>query len=339
METNRQLLTTYTPSLPLELASARKMKRTALRAVTIDEKEWREKGAALLKQAENVSQRPTNNDRHDKPSESALTEARNLSLISEMKLTVLAGEAFKIAGEWFDSAKLFARAAALFHDSQAASYYHEAGIAAEKVNPTLANDYYSRAVSLHCDLLEFKDAAMLLERMAKNYMKKDELVVSIAEFQRASALYKAAGQLDDSDRTLERAAYLQCKTGDITESSNSFKTLAMSQATRNATILNVPRYAMRSIILLLSVPEKSPSEVQDLIDEFSKEDCRFEDSRELEFVHDIMHSISLPDIDKFADCVYSFHEVYELDDLMLESLERLMKKIVVQKDDDNSTNL
>lgn len=327
----------HTASLPLELASARTMKRTALRAVTIDEEEWKAKGDAHLKQAESVSKRTAKNDRHENPSESTIEEARNLSFMSEMKLIVLAGEAFKIAAEFYVEAKAFGRAAALFHDSRAASYYHEAGIAAEKVNPTLANDYYSRAVSLHCDLLELKDAAMLLERMAKNYMKKDELEVSIAEFQRASALYKAAGQLDDVDRTLERVAYFQGKTGDLRESSHSYKTLAMSQTRRNTTIFNFPRYAMRSIILLLSVPEKSPSEVQDLIDDFCKEDCRFEDSRELEFIHDIMRSISLSDIDMFADSVYSFNEVYDLDDLMLESLEGLMK-IVVQKADDNSIN-
>lgn len=309
------------------------MKRTALRAVTIDEKEWKAKGDALLKQAEHASKRTATTERNENPTESAMTEARNLSLISEMKLTVLAGEAFKIAGESYDAAKAFARAAALFHDPQAALYYNEAGIAAEKVNPTLANDYFSRSVSVHCDLLEFKDAAMLSERMANNYMKKDELVASLAEFQRASALYKAAGKLDDADRTLECAAYLQGKTKDLR--SNSYKTLAMSQARRNTTIFNFPLHALRSIILLLSVSE-SLSEVQDRIDEFSQEDCRFEQSRELEFIHDIMHSISLADVDMFADYCYSFHEVYELDDLMLESLEGLMKNIVAQKADDNS---
>ena len=310
------------------------MKRTPLRAVSIDEREWKAKGAALLKQAENVSKRTTKNDRQKNPAELIITEARNLSLISEIELTIKAGEAFKIAGLWYESAKAFARAAALIGDPrQAASYYLEAGIAAEKVNDSIANDYYSRSISMHCNVLEFKEAAMLLERMANNLFKADEFVASLEEFQRASKLYKAAGKLDDADRTLERAAYLQGRTGDLIESSNSYKTLAMSQTRRNTTVFNAPRYALRSIILLCL--EKSFSEVQDLIDDFRKEDCRFEESREMEFIQDIMHSISFPDLDKFADCVYSFNAVCELDDLMLESLEVLMKTVVqkVEKDE------
>eukprot|EP00986_Skeletonema_menzelii_P020494 scaffold31344_cov154-Skeletonema_menzelii.AAC.1 len=278
------------------------MKRTALRAVSIDEKEWKAKGTQLLKQAENVSKRT---NRQNETTD-------NHSLISEIKLTIKAGEAFKIAGHWYESARAFARAAAFIGDAmndpqRAASFYLEAGIAAEKVNASLANDYYSRSISMHCNVLEFYQAAMLLERMANNFIKKDELVASLEEFQRASKLYKAtAGKLDDADRTLERAAYLQGRTGDLIDSSNSYKTLAMSQARRNTTMFNAPRYALRSIILLCL--EKSFSEVEDLIDDFTQEDCRFEESRELEFINDIMHSVAFPDLDKFADCVYSFNE-------------------------------
>lgn len=308
------------------------MKRTALRAVSIDQKEWKAKGKQLLQQAK----RPTRNDRHD-DIRFDTQQARDLSLNTEIRLTFMAGEAFKIAGEWYDSAKAFARAAALSgdakHDTQmAASFYTESGIVAEKLDSFSSSDYYRQAVSQHCNALEFKAAAMLLERVANNFMKKDELLASLEEFQRASKLYSAAGEVDDADRALERAAYLLGRTGDPIESSNSYKTLALNQARRNTAIFNTPRFALRSIIL--SCLEKPFSEVQDLIDEFCQEDCRFEESRELAFIHDLMQSISYSDLDKFADCVHSFNEVYELDDLMLDSLKELMTTLVQKSEKD-----
>lgn len=310
------------------------MKRTALRAVSIDQKEWKAKGTQLLQQAK----RSTRNDRHE-DIRFDTKQARDLALMSEIKLTFMAGEAFKIAGEWYDSAKAFARAAALSgdakHDIQAAaSFYLESGIVAEKLDAFSSSDYYRQAVSQYCNAQDFKVAAMLLERMANNFMKKNELVASLEEFQRASKLYGAAGELDDADRTLERAAYLLGRTGDLIESSDSYKALAMSQARRNTAIFNTPRYALRSIILLSR--EKPFSEVQDTIDQFCQEDCRFEESRELEFIHDLMQSVSFSDLDKFADCVHSFNEAYELDDLMLDSLKGLMNALVQKIEKDES---
>jgi len=310
------------------------MKRTVLKAVTIDKKEWKAKGKQLLQQAEKTSKRTTHNERHE-DIRFDTQQATQLSLLSEIKLTIQAADSLRVAGEEYDSAKAYARAAALSgdakHDSEmAAALYKEAGIVAEKLDVSFANDYYKQAVSQHCNKLEFKAAAMLLERMADNFIKKDELVASLEEFQRASKLYSAAGDVDDADRTLERAAYLLGRTGNIIASSNSYKSIAMSQARRNTTIFNTPRFAMRSIILLCL--EKDFSEVQDLIDNFCEEDCRFEESRELAFIYDLMQSISCSDLDKFADSVYSFNEIVELYGLMLETLEGLMPIVEQQAD-------
>jgi tetratricopeptide (TPR) repeat protein len=314
------------------------MKRTTLRAISIDTKEWKAKGEQYLKQADNISKRKaTHNDRHEHIRFDS-QQAHTLSLLAEIRFTLLAADAFRIAGEqcWYDSARALSHAAALSgdakHDSKmAASLFTEAGAMAEKLGFCFANDNYKQAVSQYCNVLDFKSAAMLLERMANNFLKKDDFSASLQEFQRASKLYSAAGEINDADRTLERAAYLLGRTGDLIESSNSYNGLAMSQARRNTTIFNVPRYALRSIILQLS-SKSDFSEVQDLIEEFCQEDCRVEESRELAFIYDVLQCISSSDLDKFADCVYAYNEIDELDDLMLESLEGLMK-IVMQKED------
>jgi hypothetical protein len=323
------------------------MKRTTLRAVSSDAKEFKAKGMHYLKQAENISKRKTTNDRHEHINFDT-KQAHSLSLIAEIRFTLLAADAFRIAGEqcWYDSAKAFAHAAALSgdakHDAQmAASLYTEAGVVAEKLDTCFANDHYKSAVSQYCNALDFKAGAMLLERMANNLGKKDDLVASAEEFQRASKLYSAAGMVDDANRTLERVAYFLGRTGHLIESSNAYKSLAMSHARQNTTMFNVPRYALRSIILLcLEKSSKSDlSEVQDLIDEFCQEDFRFEESHELAFVYDVVQCISCSDLDKFAFCVYSFNEIDELDDLMLELLEGLMNIVMKKEDKDYRKNL
>ena len=313
------------------------MERSTLRAVTIDAKEWNAKGKQFLKQAEATSKGTTHNDRHENIRFDT-QQAHHLSLQSEIRLTLAAGEAFRIAGSWYESAKAYARAAQLStvstsylsstdsHDSSmAASLYTEAGAVSEKLDINFANDYYKLAVTNHCNDFEFKAAAMLLERVANNFVGKGGLLASLEVFHRAWKLYDAANEVDDADRILERYAYFLGRIGDLIESSNSYKTLALRQANRNTLIFNTPRYALRSIVLYIAGKSNKfdMSEVQELIDEFCKHDCRLEESRELQFIYDLMQSISCSDLHKFADCIYSLNEVTELDDLLLDSLAKM----------------
>lgn len=207
---------------------------------------------------------------------------------------------------------------------------------AEKMDHiAFSTDYYRLAVSAHCDALEFDSGAMLQVRMAKNYAKHDNLSASIEEFDKAARFFSAAGMVNEAEQALEKVAYLLGKTGNFVESSKTYKSLAMSQLDRNTTIFNAPRYALRSVILLcVDASSSSPldlSGVQDLIDEIRKKDCRFIESRELAFIHDILHAISSTDLACFADCVFSFNAVAELDGMMLEGFEQLRENIVSNK--------
>ena len=311
-------------------------KRTALLVVSIDTKEWKARGEQHRQQAKKSSNR---HDRHDHIPRFASQQSYELSLLSEIRFTILAGEAFRVAGEWYDSAKAYALAAALTRDAAAsASLYTEAALLATKLDISFAHDYYKHAVSQHCNALEFKSAALLQERLANIYAKKDNLESSLEEIQKASKFYRAAGMEKEANRALERAAYLMGKTGDLVKSSNTYKSLVMRLLMNKKTqIFNVPRYALRSFMLLfLETTSKSDvsdvscfSEVQDLIDEICQKDCRLDESSEVEFMYDIMQAVSCSDIHRFIDSVYWFNEIDALDDLMLDVLERLLN-IVMQ---------
>jgi len=310
--------------------------RTTLRAVSIDPKEWKEKGNTWLQRVR--KHRDSDNKRHNHI-HFETKQSYELSLLAELRFAVLAAEAFRIAGEqcWYDSAKAYALAASLSADqSSKALFYSEAGKIAEKMdNIAFSTEYYRQAVTAHCDALEFKAAALLIVRMAKNYAKHDNLSASIEEFEKASRFFEAAGMVNEAEQALEKAAYLLGKTGNFVESSKTYKRLAMSQMDRNTKIFNAPRYALRSAILLcVDASSSSPldfSGVQDLIDEICKKDCRFIESRELAFIHDILYAISSTDLDQFADCVYSFNEIAELDDMMLNAFEEMRENIVSNK--------
>lgn len=304
--------------------------RTTLRAVSIDSKECKARGETLLKR---IKKCDSKHGRHDIHFDSK--KSYELSLLSEARFAVLGGEAFRIAGEqcWYDSAKAYALAASLSADeSHKALLYTEAGTIAEKMDIPFSTEYYRSAVSAHCDALEFKAAALLQVRMAENYAKHESLSTSIEEFEKASRFFSAAGMVNEAEQALRKVAYLLGKTGKFIESSTRYKSLAMSQLDRNTTLFNAPRYALRSAILLcVGASSSSPldlSSVQNLIDEMCMKDCRFSESSELAFVEDILFAISSTDLDQFADCVYSFNAIAELDDMMLEAFEQLREQIV-----------
>jgi hypothetical protein len=80
--------------------------RTTLKAVSIDPKEWKEKGNTWLQRVK--KQRDSNNKRHTHI-QFETKQAYELSLLAERRFAVLAGEAFRIAGEqcWYDSVKAY----------------------------------------------------------------------------------------------------------------------------------------------------------------------------------------------------------------------------------------
>lgn len=306
----KQLLVTES-RVPIHDMPFTKSQRSVLQAVITKEDEWKHKAQNYLVQVEKLAKKY-----FSFPDQ-------------EARITLLAAEAFRIAGEnsLHECAKAYGHAATLYADAlkdpkRAADLFTEAGAVAEKIDTDFANEYYRKAVSQHCDSSEYSAAAMLKERMAVNFEKKNDIEASIEENQRASQLHKAAQKQDDADRTLDRAAYLLGKTGRYREAAHAYQSLAIGQTQQNLKKFNVPSIMLRASLLLLhDCLIKSPSddleEVKEFVSSTYQLDCRFGESREQDFLSDIFQCIKHGDLGAFADRMYSFNLLQEFDDLML----------------------
>ena len=190
-----------------------------------------------------------------------------------------------------------------------------------------------KAVTHRCDALEYNAAAMLQERMANNYHMKNENESAIQELKRATKLYHAANMQDCADRTLDRAAYLLGKTGKFKDSAHAYESLATIQSNQNLKKFNASENVLRSgLLLLYDCLEKSDDmdlrEVKQLVGKMSRLDCRFEESREYDFLIDIVYCVSFGNLDLFADCLYSFNILNEFDELMLVALEGIKNAVI-----------
>lgn len=249
----------------------------------------------------------------------------------EIKLTVMAAEHFRIAGEHFDSGKAYSIAAALCAEDlqdprRAAELFTEAAIVMEKLDSDFANEYYRKAISQHCDASQYNEAAILEERMANNHRGKKHFDASIKDYDRASKLYAAANAHDGADRARGSAAYLLGVVGRVRDSARCYQRQAKSQANQNMKKFNVPRVALRAGVLLLShhlreSQELDFSEVREMAEEMYEIDCRFAESPEHDFLVDMMQCVARGDLDKFADSLFSASPVFGFDDLMLDALE------------------
>ena len=98
-----------------------KANRTELRAVSTNHEDYAEKGEKYLKQAENVGARTSGRKARQQDNQCIMTypSASELQTKQEIKLTLQAAEHFRIAGEykWFDGAKAYAIAAALYAEA------------------------------------------------------------------------------------------------------------------------------------------------------------------------------------------------------------------------------
>ena len=205
------------------------------------------------------------------------------------------------------------------------------------MDSNFANEYYRKAITHHCDASDYNEAATLAERMAKNHSKKkNDCDASIEEYRRASKLYTAAKMHDSADRTLDFTAYLLGKSGRVRDSAYAYQSNAIGQVKQSMKKFNVPRIMLRAGVLLLSdclkqSPDLDFSEIRTMVEEIYSLDCRrFEDSGEHSFLVDMMQCVVHEDLDKFADCIYSFNKISELDDLLLDALDEV-KKVVVER--------
>eukprot|EP00578_Thalassiosira_sp_NH16_P007509 CAMPEP_0181112206 /NCGR_PEP_ID=MMETSP1071-20121207/19692_1 /TAXON_ID=35127 /ORGANISM="Thalassiosira sp., Strain NH16" /LENGTH=341 /DNA_ID=CAMNT_0023196165 /DNA_START=676 /DNA_END=1701 /DNA_ORIENTATION=- len=318
-----------------------KTSRTHLRAVSLNHDEYALKAEKYLRQAEEVGARTSG--RHARciglePQQNqcimAYPSASELQTKHELKLTVQAAQGFRLAGEqyWFDSAKAYAKAAALWKESfkdpkKAAELYKEAAIVIEKIDSDFANEYYRKAISQHCDASQYKSAAILEERMANNHRRKKNFESSIQEYERASKLYTAANEFDSADRTLDQTAYFLGKVGRVRDSAYSYQSLAKEQqANQNMKKFEVPRTMLRvGLLLLCDCLQKSPKldffEIRQTMEEMYEVDCRFEESSEHAFFVDMVKCAAQGDLDKYVDCLHSFNLLSKFDDLMLDALE------------------
>jgi len=199
-----------------------------------------------------------------------------------------------------------------------------------------------KSISQHCDASQYKEAAILQERMAFNHYQKKNIESSLDEYERATKLYSAAGMNDSADQTYDRIAYLLGKEGRVRESAFRYYRNAINQSNQDLKKFNVPQAMLRAGLLLLSdclrqsSSELDFSEVREMVEHMYAMDCRFEESREHAFLSDIMECSIQGDQDRFADCVYWFSSVCEFDDLMLDALGDI-KNVVTERSEKNKT--
>jgi phosphotransacetylase len=188
-----------------------------------------------------------------------------------------------------------------------------------------------KAVSQHCDASNYHSAAKIQERMASNFHKKGDDFVAIEEYQRASKLYAAAKMSDDSDRTLEKAAYLLGTIGKYKESALSYQSLAIRNTHENIKKFNTSNMMLRGALLLLHdcLQSQQPNlnEVVQFVEHTHSLDCRFIESPQHDFIADVIQCVRLGELDAFADCVYSFNFFSELDELLLTALDGIKESI------------
>ena len=193
-----------------------------------------------------------------------------------------------------------------------------------------------KAVSQYCNASDFVSAALLQERLAHNFEKKGDDTVAIKEYKSASKLYNAAKKTDDSDRILERSAYLLGMNGKFRESSSVYRTLAIRHTHENIKTFNSSLMLLQSSLLLLHAnllesTDVDLSEVVSLVEQVNRLDCRV--SPQHDFIADVIQCVRDEfQLDIFADCVYSFNTICsEPNELMLLTLKGIKQSMSTKK--------
>lgn len=261
-----------------------------------------------------------------------LPNAPKLKFFDAVDLWHKSGKCFAIAGEWEESAHSFALAAdfmvKLNKPHEAAVFWLKSAEMLRRVDPVGSMVPYGTAADLYTKLDRFATAANITRNLA-------EMLEDFKEWNKAVNTYEKAAEYYDSEHyntqscvCLYRAGYILALLEKFDRAVALFERVATTWREDNMLRMNIPWLFLRAGLCYIAQGGAirkglySHQVLRYKMKQWSTIDYSFEYSRERLFLDNLIDIIPTADINLFADHVFNFDNVAQLDSMMIKMLAR-----------------
>lgn len=183
-----------------------------------------------------------------------------------------------------------------------------------------------KAISLYCDDEKYSQAARIRKWIAENHELNQNYKAAITEFKLTCQYYRAAG-MDDQVLFIERRiSNLLAMIGNLEEASDLYYNIGLKETSMNLLKYSANQSFFRSCLLLLAAENCSKNAVKKRMEMTKQADFRFGISTGYEFLLNVLDlTENEADVSAFADHIYDYDEIFQLNDLELQLLEKIYK--------------
>lgn len=251
-----------------------------------------------------------------------------------VELYTKAGNAFKMAKNWNAAGDAFCKAAALEtkckSNHNAASQYVEAANCYRKTNPSEAVKILLKAIEIYTDMGKFRIAAKHHVTTAEIFEKEDvNIPKAIMHYEKAADYYKGEESSCSANKCLVKVAQFAAEAEQYGKAIAIYEQIAISGMDNRLLRYGAKDYYFRAALCRLCMDVQDASiAVRRYEDMFPA----FGDSRECNFLKQLIAACSDQDSDSFDNAVTEFTRFLHLDIWYHKLLQRIRKGLEAEYD-------
>jgi len=183
-------------------------------------------------------------------------------------------------------------------------------------------------VSLYCEGEKYDQAGRIQRWIASNDEETGSWDAAIDAYRKATKFFAAQKMEQHELSCLRRLAHLLGLQGQYKEASDIYSTVGHGELLGNLTKFNAPDTFLRSGLLLLATGPSCSDMLRQKLSDFCKADARFQDSRQCDFLFNLRLLLLNGTLDDFADHVYDYTSVCNLDSWCIGLLDKVYQFIL-----------
>jgi len=224
---------------------------------------------------------------------------------------------FKITRDWKKAGDAYIRAAEismqLKNEMEAATFYLNAAKVFKNISSTDSIVAYTKCAMMHSDNNRFSSAAKMYQAIGELEEKEEHIEAALAAYEKSAECFQADGE--NANPILLKVAHFYAQKADYKKAVELFEKVSVSSLENRLTAYSVKDYLFKSGLchLVMSAESGDVSCMSSVLDRYKDMDPKFDGSRELKLIENIVQAYQDGDVNKFTDVVFNYDRIYKLD--------------------------
>jgi len=224
---------------------------------------------------------------------------------------------FKITKDWKKAGDSYIRGAEismqLKNEMEAATFYLNAAKVLKQVSSADSIIAYTKCAQMHSDNNRFSSAAKMYQAIGELEEKEEHIDAALAAYEKSAECFQADNE--NANQILLKVAHFYAQKANYKKSVELFEKVGVASLDNRLTAYSVKDYLFKAGLchLVMAAESGDVSSMSSVLDRYKDMDPKFDGSRELKLIENMVQSYQDGDVSKFTDVVFNYDRIYKLD--------------------------